>query len=66
MKLRDLDDAARMMMEALGIRGSLSVKLNDQGSNHGWVGKPGGADAEVIVTVRMLSRQQPGERRKLT
>lgn len=54
MKLRDLYDAARVMMEALGIRGSLSVKLDDQGSNHGWVGKPGGEDVEVVVTVRTL------------
>lgn len=54
MKLRELDDAARAMMEALGIKGSLSVKLDDEGSNHGWVGKPGGEDVEVVVTVRTL------------
>lgn len=63
MTLKELNTAARSMMESLGIKGSLSITYDGQGSHHGWVGKPGGEDVEIVMTVKTLPRMMGTERR---
>jgi hypothetical protein len=50
----DTSDAVRAMMEAMGINGSFDVR-QDGSRSTGWVGKPGGDDYEVVVTIKPLS-----------
>jgi len=49
----DASDAIQAAMKALGINGSYDVRLDGSRST-GWVGKPGGKDFEVVVTIKPL------------
>lgn len=48
-----LASQAEKMMMALGLKGSLEVSVENEKLTT-WVGKPGGEDVEVVVTVRTL------------
>ncbi len=50
----EASDAARRMMEDLGLVGSFDVRADGSRST-GWVGKPGeGDDVAVVITIEPL------------
>ncbi len=46
----DLADAFRAAVEAIGYVGSVTVHEGGSAS-HFWVGKPGGNDKEIVITI---------------
>ncbi len=54
----EASDAARRMMEDLGLVGSFDVRADGSRST-GWVGKPGeGDDVAVVITIEPLPATQ--------
>lgn len=51
----DITDRVTRMMDELRLAGSYDVVVDGQ-RNTGWVGKPGGADVEVSLTIKPLHR----------
>lgn len=49
----NVSDAARQMMEALGLNGSFDVRWQG-GRSKGWVGKPGGEDVTLVIVIEPL------------
>ena len=53
MTVVDVSDAITRAMTELGLAGSYDVHFEGSRSC-GWVGKPGGDDVELVVTVNLL------------
>lgn len=53
MTIVDASDAIQRAMKDLGLNGSYDVRFEGSRAT-GWVGKPGGDDFEVVVTIKQL------------